>query len=103
MLNTTKDFDMIYKCADLLGQPAPAVLRGVLDDYATLAAAALRLVEVVRWRDEVFNCVPPGGDFAYEELADNNYEAEKEYVVALAEVEALLSETPPKIDEDGAG
>jgi len=47
MLNTTRDFDKMYKCSDLLPDPGPEVVKGILDDYLVLLASHQRLLGIM--------------------------------------------------------
>ena len=48
MLKTTKDINKLLACAVFLPEPGEEVVRGILADYATLAASHRRLVEAVK-------------------------------------------------------
>jgi hypothetical protein len=48
MLKTTKDINKIITCSVFLPEPGEEVVKGILADYALLAASHRRLVETVK-------------------------------------------------------
>lgn len=48
MLKTTKDINKIITCSVFLPEPGEEVVKGILADYALLAASHRRLVDAVK-------------------------------------------------------
>jgi len=84
MLKTTKDINKIIACSVFLPEPGEEVVKGILADYARLAASHRRLVEAVKKLNAVHCKI---SQVVMQSISDDEG---NDILVALAEAEELI-------------